>query len=248
MIKHGSRRSYQRYCLVQTLIPLPHRDAVDRDPAAHTEFQLTVADLEAADDHVEVRTSQRANHTDASGVSPTRFGLQISDPLLSGDLGCTGHRSRWESGIEHLSGCHPRVKFPAYGRNKMPNARMRLDLQQIVNRDSAGSTNPGQVIAHQVDDHDVLGGILRRGAQCHRPTIVGASGRRALDRGGHDRTTPDPQEELRAEACDHAWRTVARRPGDQATKGRSQLITELPENLGGAVAHLRVQPDTEVQL
>ena len=60
MIKHRSGGSDQRCRLVQTLVPLPNRHAIDRDTTANAKVEPAVGEFEAADDHVEIRTSQRS--------------------------------------------------------------------------------------------------------------------------------------------------------------------------------------------
>ena len=98
MIKDGSGGSDQRCRLLQTLVPLPYRHAIDRDTTAYPKLELTIGEFEAPDDHVEIRTSQWAGQANAARVRAARLGLEISDTLLGGDLGRACHRPRWKCG------------------------------------------------------------------------------------------------------------------------------------------------------
>src|SRR5215218_2230169 len=124
MIKRRSSGSDQRRRLLQAFIPLPHRHAIDRDPAADTELEVTIGELEAPDDHIEISAGHWAGQTDGSGVCLTGFGLQLGDPLLCRDLGRTRDRSRWKGGIKHLTSRHLPSKLTAHRRNEMPDAGM----------------------------------------------------------------------------------------------------------------------------
>ena len=85
-------------------------------------------------------------------------------------------------------------------------------------------------------------------ARSARGAVVGHARRCALDRSGQYGAVSDPQEELRAEGGDHAWRTVAQRASDQATEGGLQLFAQVPEHDWCAAGNVGVQSDTEVQL
>src|SRR4249919_333923 len=125
---------------------------------------------------------------------------------------------------------------------------MRLDCQQILDSNGAWSANPRQIVAHQVDDHDVLGRVLGGSAQCRCTTVVCSSGCGALDRRRQHGAVPNPQEELGAETRDHLPVSATPRASDQAAKGGLQLIAQLPEYRRCGAAHLSMQADTEVQL
>ena len=208
MIKDRSGGSDQRCRLMQALVPLPHRDAIDRDTTADAKLEPAVGQFEAADDHVEIRTSQRADQANTARVRATRLVLKISDAALSGDLRCTCHRPRWKCGSEDVGHGRLRLELTADSGDQVPDTRMRLDRQEILNRNSAWTANPRQVVAHQIDDHDVLGSVLRRGTQRSQAAVTNPPRRSALDRSCQHRAIPNPQEQLGAETRDHARRTA----------------------------------------
>ena len=80
-----------------------------------TPSQVIIVEFEGPDDHVEVGTSERTDQADAARVRAARFHLKIGDPLLSGDLGRTRHRSGWKGCGKHLCRCRIRIQLAANG-------------------------------------------------------------------------------------------------------------------------------------
>ena len=82
----------------------------------------------------------------------------------------------------------------------MIQVRQLDDVAEIVDDDGAGLGDAPEVVALEVDDHQVLGGILLRRRE------IGGTGRspraRALDRPGLD-TIADEREEPLGGARDH---------------------------------------------
>ena len=74
--------------------------------------------------------------------------------------------------------------------------------------DRAVLAHAAKVVAHEVDDHHVLGGVLDRAAQvreCRRGhRRVGVPRDRSLDGAGDDVAAPAAQEQLRRQRCDPA--------------------------------------------
>ena len=130
----------------------------------------------------------------------------------------------------------------------MPNPRVRLYGEQFRHRNRSRPAHPRQVVAHQIDDHDVLGGVLGRGLQTSRGRSVRSARGGALDRRRDHLTAPHPQEQLGAEAGDHPGTGVGLRPGGQGPVRRFQLRRRLREDHRGRPAGPGVQPDAEVQL
>lgn len=50
-------------------------------------------------------------------------------------------------------------------RRELPDRRVSLGGEQVGDLDAADSGDPGQVVAEQIDDHQVLGSLLGAGAQ-----------------------------------------------------------------------------------
>src|SRR6185369_7794379 len=63
-----------------------------------------------------------------------------------------------------------RTQLPAYGRNQVVDGGQRHHPGQRGDLDTAGAADAPQIVALEIDDHDVLGAVL--------------GGRRELDRGG----------------------------------------------------------------
>ena len=75
----------------------------------------------------------------------------------------------------------------------MPHARRRAHRKQFGHGDRAGDRDAAQVVADQVDDHDVLRDVLDRRPQRRR---IRVPRQRALDRARRHRLTAAPQEQL----------------------------------------------------
>jgi len=107
----------------------------------------------------------------------------------------------------------------------MMNGRVRLEREQPRHAHGAGPTDLAQIVPQQIDNHHVLGEILRARLQFTRELGIlrerQSARPRALDRPRFDlaRTCVDPQEALGRNARDpHAvvvevrseWRRIAR--------------------------------------
>ncbi len=80
---------------------------------------------------------------------------------------------------------------PAHGAHEMGEAGMLLDGEERGHVDRPVLADAAEVVAGQVDDHQVLGMVL--GARGEDRPVDG----RSLDRTRLDRTTVDAQEQLR---------------------------------------------------
>ena len=78
------------------------------------------------------------------------------------------------------------------GRDEMLDACERLGDHQLGPAHAAGHADPGEIVALEIDDHHVLGGVLRGG---EKPRTV-ADRSRALDRPGAQRPSPTEEEQL----------------------------------------------------
>ena len=71
---------------------------------------------------------------------------------------------------------------PARDRaHELVDGRVRLDLEQAVDAHRAGLAHPREVVAHEIDDHDVLGALLLARAQLRGERGVRRRGRRRAD-------------------------------------------------------------------
>lgn len=88
------------------------------------------------------------------------LGAPVIEPV-----GCAGDRTGGKQRAEHVmkpdAGSCPRCHL----RRELPDRRVSLGGEQVGDLDAADSGDPGQVVAEQIDDHQVLGSLLGAGAQ-----------------------------------------------------------------------------------
>ena len=82
------------------------------------------------------------------------------------------------------------AQAPAHGRDEVVHGRQRDDPRQRRHLDAARAADAPQIVALEVDDHDVLGAILRRGEELGGGRAIGvgigAARPRPLDGPGLD--------------------------------------------------------------
>ena len=155
--------------LVQALFPFTGRVGVRGDTAAHAEHGGAVrGELHRADGHVQLACRRSATpnrlcrnrpHVDAV---PSRSA--VHGPALSGcrsptPAGTSRRGPRPSAGRRHR--CR-------HCRHQMPHPRRGAHRQQFGHRHRSRPRDSSQVVAYQVDDHDVLRDVLDRRAQCRR--------------------------------------------------------------------------------
>ena len=225
--------------LGKTLVPLLNGDAVHGDPAANAQLNVVVTAFQRADQDAEVGTSQRAAEAQCPGIAAASVRFQICDPTQGRRFRSTGHRAGRKRSGEQPADRDAVCKLPGDGRYQMPKTRERLKLKQVIHCHSARSTYLRQVVAHQVDDHDVLRRVLGRGPKDAGVSITRSPRRRALDRLSDHCRAPHPEEQLgtHAEHCSggDAGMLISGRGDQQAAARRIELSSKLGEERRRAV-------------
>ncbi|MDJ0890827.1 MAG: hypothetical protein QNK18_06490 [Gammaproteobacteria bacterium] len=128
------------------------------------------------------------------------------------------------------------VQPPPHGRHQLEHAGVVLDGHQLGDVDAADPTHPPEIVADEVDDHQVLGAILRRPQQLPPQPCVGLGARRARS-GALDRTALDlavgveAQEPLgRTAENGHLGKPQIGR--ERRGRERAQLVVQ-PEGIAG---------------
>ncbi len=81
-------------------------------------------------------------------------------------LGCTGDRATGKQRAQNLCKAQVIAQFGLDGRGHLPDAAIRVDREQRGHRDRARRRDTPDIVAQQVDDHQVLGAILWIGCEC----------------------------------------------------------------------------------
>jgi hypothetical protein len=94
----------------------------------------------------------------------------------------TRHGPGREGGAQEVEVRDPRAQVAGDLRDEVRHVREPLRLEEALDVDRAGHAHPRQVVAGQVDEHDVLGSILLGGGKSRDVAVAG--GRRPRDRVG----------------------------------------------------------------
>ncbi len=167
-------------------------------------------ELERADGHIEFEARERAREPDRSRVDVAARALKLGDHVQRRDLRRAGHRARWERGANEGGVVGAGRQPAAHLGDEVPHAGVGAGVGDHVRRDRSRAAHATEVVAHEVDDHHILGPVLGGGAQrlprARRGVGVGRLADRALDRGAADVVAAAFQEQLGGEAGDRAPR------------------------------------------
>ncbi len=128
------------------------RRAGARDPSVTTAVRITTARSQAPSGR---EPAERA------GVRPAPHGLELLDHLHRAHLRTAGHRSGRERRVDGVERVRPRAEATLDRRDQLVHRRVRLDRAQPGDANAARGADPAEVVAREVDDHRVLGSILR---------------------------------------------------------------------------------------
>ena len=134
-----------------------------------------VADQQGPDHHRQVHPPAHVEITQGTGIHAAPYGLQPVEQAHGRDLGRSRHGARRKSRSNQVEAIVAPAEFPGHGRNQLENRCVTLHRHQFGYIDAAQVTNSAQVVAHQVDDHEVLGPIFFRARQLglQRRILVG---------------------------------------------------------------------------
>ena len=233
--------------LVEGLLEFPARVGVGHDAAAGTEPHAAAGQLQGADGDVELEAGDRAGEADRAGVDLAAGGLELGDDAQRLHLGRAGDRA-WRKGrAQDVSVAHAVPQPPVDVGHQVPEPGVGLGGGLPRGDDRAVLAHATQVVAHEVDDHHVLGGVLDRAAQMHERRggrrRVGAPRDRALDGAGHDAPAPPAQEELGRQGGDPAAGGVKR-----GGVGWRDVLERGGEHVGGPGVGLAVQAQADIGL
>ena len=157
---------------------------------------------------------------------------------LEHSTGCnlrrTRHRPRWKQGGERIPKIPPLGKLAAHRGSHLRDAAVLLHLPKSLDAHAAGCANSSEIIAQQIDDHHVLGPILRGlGELTHRRNTlpIGRPNESARSLHGPRSHRPPPQTEetLGTERGDfQAWNAAPRGMIDRMTGNqRGECVCEI---------------------
>jgi len=135
-------------------------DGVGDDASSYSHVGLAVAKDEGADGYVEGGGAVGGDVADGSGVDTAGMGLELADDLHGADLGCAGDGAAGKHGGEDVVEGKARAEGSGDGGGHLVEGLIAFDREEVVNADGARSADAAEIVAQEVDDHDVLGTIL----------------------------------------------------------------------------------------
>src|SRR5690606_6890637 len=91
-----------------------------------------------------------------AAVDAAAHGFQLVDDFHGADFGRAGQRAGRESRPQHVDVAHAVVQFAAHVGHQVHDVGIALDGHGVRDLDRAGLGNAADVVAGQVDEHDVF--------------------------------------------------------------------------------------------
>jgi hypothetical protein len=200
--------------------------------------------------HVHVAPDRHV--AEGAGVGAAAHRLELVDDLHRAHLGGArgrAHRQRGGEGVERRAAVG---ELALDARHQVHDVRVALDAHEVGDLDAAGAADAAQVVAAEVDEHDVLGALLGVGGELDGERVVlgrrgataaGAGDRARLDAAalgahqalgaaGHQRDGPEVEVAEVGARVDRAQRAV---DGERvhAQVGRQPLARDHLEHVAG---------------
>ena len=238
--------------LEQALGILARGFAVGDDARADAHFANAAAIVGAlehgrADGDVEQRVPVGREPTNRAAVDAAWAILQLGDQLHRADFRRARYRSRREDASHQLIERDAVDQAGLNARGHLVQRLERLDREQVRDFDAADIGNTAEVVAHQVDDHQVFRALLGVGGQHALGLLVGrrirAARAGALHRPGRNRLAVALDEQF--------WRSGQDRMVagfDDAAVGDALLLAQLAVKRDRWPLQAKPRPERQVHL
>ena len=157
----------------QTLAPFGQGLRIRHNRRSHAQHRTALAIFafgqpQGADCHIERRVSsairtRTIDPADRTAIRPARTRLDLGDPFHRPDFRRAGDRAAGEQCADHIHRAFAGQQPRPHGRNHLVQRRISLDGKSILHPHAAGLRHPRQIVAHQIDDHQIFGALLDRG-------------------------------------------------------------------------------------
>src|SRR5215211_117408 len=147
------------------LAVLALRVGLEDDRAAGADLGPAVSEDDGPDRHREVGRAAQPEPTDRAGVDAAGGALDLAEDLRGAQLGGACHRSGREAGADGVDGGSVGAEAAADLGDELVDGLVGLDLHHPRHLDAADLTDGAEVVAQEVDDHQVLGPVLLVGGE-----------------------------------------------------------------------------------
>ena len=130
------------------------------DAAADAHLARAAGEHHGADRHVELGVAGRRDMADGAGIDAARTRLELADDLHGAHLGRAGDRAAGEQGAEHVLEPHVGPELGLDAGSHLMHRAVGLDREQVGDLDRADLRHAAEIVAQQIDDHQVLGALL----------------------------------------------------------------------------------------
>ncbi len=194
--------------LVTALFVLGLGNGVGDDAGAGLNVALVTVEEEGADGDTAVEVAAEVGIDDGAAVDAAADGFHLLNDLHGADLGGAGEGAGGKAGAKGVNGREAGAEAAFEGRDQVHDVGVALDEHEVFHADGAELADAAEVIAAEVDEHDVFGDLLGVGAEALLVSeifgLVVAAGAGAGDGTVLDAAFFDADEELRGGADDVA--------------------------------------------
>src|SRR5436305_227359 len=184
----GVKSPQRRRGLEQHLLPLALRIGLQDDRAAGADRGATVGEDDGADRDREVGGAAEGEPADRARVDAAGGALELVEDLGRPHLRRTRHRARWEAGADGVEARGAGAEAAADLGDELMDGLVGLHRHHLRHLDRAHLANRSEVVAQEVDDHQVLRPVLLVGGEGEgEGGVFGGSctaARGSLDRAG----------------------------------------------------------------
>ena len=133
---------------------------VGYDASAYSHGGVAVVEGEGADGYVECGGAIGGDVADGSGVDAAWVLFEVADDLHGADLGGSGDGAAGEEGAEDFVEGEVGADCAGDGGGHLEQGLVALDGEEVFDVDAAHGADAAQVVAQEVDDHDVLAAVF----------------------------------------------------------------------------------------
>src|SRR3990172_3619087 len=136
------------------------RDGIGDDTGAGTQRDVSAGQHKTADQDIKIHAAVPVDIADRAGIGPARSLFQFTDDLHATHLGAAGDGAARKYRAQYLSGRHPAAQSSAYIRNDVMHMRIAFNPHEFIDLDAAWDADAAQIIAFEIDQHDMFGALL----------------------------------------------------------------------------------------